>query len=253
MGNAGVNLSRVKEARAFYMGRGGTGCLLVHGITSTPFTVRAMGEWLAARGVTVHAPVLAGHSRTWMDLEKTEWQDWYASVEKGYNLLRKRCRKVYAAGLSMGGAQVLHLAAHHPELDGVVAMSPALYVKDWRLHFLPLLRLLQRTTPAIGGAVADPSQAKEICYDRLPLRSVAELLRFQSHLREELHLVRCPALVVQGSHDPVVPPGNARFVFGRISSRRKKLVYLPRSSHVITMDLERVRLFRLALALMRPN
>jgi carboxylesterase len=251
MGTAGVDLSRVAQARSFYFKRGSTGCLLVHGITATPFTVRAMGEWLASRGITVYAPVLAGHARTWKHLEATRWTDWYESAEQGYALLRKRCRKVFAAGLSMGGAQVLHLAAHHPELDGVIAMSPAAYAEDWRLKFLPLLRLVQRTVPAIGGAINDEKAMQEICYNRLPLRSVAELLKFQSHLREELHLVRCPALVVQGRHDPIVPPGNARFVYGAIGSARKQLVYLPRSSHVITMDCERQRLFRLALRFLK--
>lgn len=253
MAKAGVDLSRVPMARPFHFSRGSIGCLLVHGITSTPFTVRAMGEWLASRGITVHAPALAGHSRTWERLEVTRWTDWYASVEAGYSLLRKKCKKVYAAGLSMGGAQVLHLAAHHPELDGVIAMSPALYMEDWRLKFLPLLRMFQRTIPAIGGAINDEKAMQEICYNRLPLRSVAELVKFQLHLREELHLVRCPALVIQGRHDPVVPSGNARFVFRAISSPRKKLVYLPRSSHVITMDVERLRLFRLALRLIRRS
>jgi len=252
MANGG-DLSRLVKARPFLFRRGPTGCLLVHGITSTPFTVREMGEWLAARGITALAPVLAGHCRTWKRLEATRWQDWYASVEEGYAALRKRCRRVFAAGLSMGGAQVLHLAAHHPELDGIIAMSPAAYLGNWRLKFLPLLRLVQRTTPPIGGAIADRSAPREICYDRLPLRSLAELLAFQRHLREELGLVRCPALIVQGRHDPVVPPGNAKFVWERIGSARKRLVILPRSSHVITMDLERLRLFRLSLGFLRKK
>ena len=251
MGTAGVDLSRLPQARPFFYKRGPVGCLLVHGLTSTPFTVLEMGKWLASRGITVHAPVLAGHSNTWQHLEATRWQDWYASAEEGYAFLRKRCRRVFAAGLSMGGAQVLHLAAHHPELDGVIAMSPALYTDDWRLKILPLIRLFQRTAPAIGGAISDEKAMQEICYNRLPLRAVAELLKLQSHLRDELHLVRCPALVIQGRHDPVVPSGNARYVYNAMGSTRKKLVYLPRSSHVITMDVERERLFSLSLGLIR--
>lgn len=246
-----MDLSRLKETRPFHFKRGTTGCLLVHGLTSTPFTVRSMGEWLARHGITVYAPLLAGHGRTWRELEKSGWKDWYGSVEAGCDFLRARCRRVFAAGISMGGAQVLHLAEHHPELDGVVAMAPACYITDWRLKILPLLRLVQRTVPAIGGAIADPSSPPEICNDRLPLRSVAELLGFQSHFTEDLHLIRCPALLVQGRNDPVVPFGNAKFAYDRISSKRKKLLILPKSSHVITMDWEKERLFRLALKLMK--
>ena len=245
------DLSRVREARAFSFRRGPVGCLLVHGITSTPFTVREMGEWLARHGISVMAPVMAGHARTWRHLEGARWQDWYADVEEAYDALRRRCRRVIAAGISMGGTQVLHLAAHRPELEGVIAMAPAMYLDDWRLKFLPVARYFMRFAPSIGGGVRDPGASREICTDRFPVRALRELMRMQAHLREEIHLVRCPVLAVQSRLDDVVPPGNARWVVEHVSSPRRRLIELSRSGHVITMDFERGKLFRAALSFMR--
>ncbi len=245
------SLSRNPDARGFVFRRGRDACLLVHGLTGTPFTMRMMGEWLARRGITVQAPVLAGHSRDWQALERTSWKDWYASAEEAYLRLRAGHRRTVVAGISMGGALALHLAAHHPELDGVIAVAPALYLDDFRLKFVPLLRLVGRTVAPIGDSINDPRAPVELCYERLPLRSLAELLRLQSHLREELHLVRAPALIAQSSRDRVVPPGNARFAFERIGSKRKRLMMLERSAHVVTMDLDRERLFRSSLPLIR--
>jgi carboxylesterase len=223
---------------------GGTaGILLVHGITATPYTVRELGERLAKAGFTVLAPLMAGHGTRWQDLERTRWQDWYASVEKGYLDLARRCRKVVAMGISMGGTQVLHLAAHHPGLAGVVAMAPALYMTDWRAPFLPLIRRLVRAVPGVSGLISDPA-ASEPAYPLTPTRSVAELVAFQRHLRDELQLIRCPALFAHGALDPLVVPGNSRFALSRISSRRKSLLVLARSSHVVTLDLDRELLFR---------
>jgi len=232
------------EARPFFFGRGPTGVLLVHGITATPFTVREMGERLAGAGFTVSAPLLAGHGTSWRDLERTRWQDWYASVEKAYEELARRCRKVVAMGISMGGAQVLHLAAHRPDLAGIVAMAPALYMTDWRIPFLPVIRRVLRTVPGVSGLIADPEAPGEPAYEVTPTRSLAELVAFQRHLRDELALVRCPALFAHGARDPLVHPGNSRLAYARVSSRRKRLLVLPHSSHVVTMDLDRERLFR---------
>lgn len=212
--------------------------------------MRAMGAWLARRGISVEAPLLAGHGSTWRSLERTTWEDWYAGVEAAYGRLRGRCRRVFAAGLSMGGTQVIHLAEHQPGLAGLVTMAPALFIRDWRMPFLPVLRLLMRTKDFSGSAVARPDAA-DLHYQRLPTASIAELAAFQRHVRAEASLVRCPALLFHGRLDRVVPPADSRWLLRSISSRRKRLVILPRSEHVLPLDWDNARLLRLVLGFIR--
>jgi len=212
--------------------------------------MRGMGAWLARRGISVEAPLLAGHGSTWRALERTTWADWYAGVEAAYRRLRGRCRRVFAAGLSMGGTQVLHLAAHHPELTGLVTMAPALFLRDWRLPFLPVIRLVKRTMDFSGNGVARPGFA-DLHYDRLPTASIAELAAFQRHVRGEVHLIRCPALLLHGRLDGTVSPEDSRWALRRIGSRRKRLVILRRSAHVLPLDWDSERLFRTVLSFVR--
>lgn len=248
-----ADLTGLPQVRAFRLGSGSTGCLLIHGITATPQTMRLMGESLSRSGIRVSAPLLAGHGRHWHDLERSTWQDWYASVESAYAELRRRCRRVCAAGLSLGGALALHLAAHHPELDGVIAMNPVLYLKDWRLPFLPILRRIRRTLPAIAGDLQDPNAVSDLSYDRTPLASIHQLVRFTRHLRDDLPQVRCRALIMSAALDHIVPPGNGPFVLARLGSRNKRRVVFRRSAHVLTLDWEKDRVFALARAFMRPR
>lgn len=247
------DLTGLPEAQAFSLGAGSTGCLLIHGITATPQTLRLMGDSLSRSGIRVSAPLLDGHGRHWRDLERSTWRAWYRSVETAYGLLRRRCRRVYAAGLSLGGSLALHLAAHHPELDGVIAMNPVLYLDDWRLPFLPILRRVRRCLPAIAGDLQDPDAVSDLSYDRTPLASIHQLVRFMRHLEDDLPDVRCPALIMSSARDHIVPPGNGPHVLARISSRQKRLVVFRRSAHVLTLDWEKAEVFARAHAFIRRH
>jgi carboxylesterase len=158
---------------------------------------------------------------------------------------------VYAVGLSLGGSLALHCAAHHPDLRGVVAMNPVLYLEDWRLPFLPILRRFRRCLPAIAGDLQDPAAVSDLSYDRTPLASIDQLVRFMRHLEDDLPEVRCPALIMSAARDHVVPPGNGRHVLARIGSREKRLAVFHRSSHVLTLDWEKERVFALARTFIR--
>lgn len=104
----------------FFFAGGPTGCLLVHSFSGSPPEMRPMGEYLTAQGLTVLGVRLAGHGTSPEDMAKTTWHDWVASAAEGLRELQGQCSKVFAAGLSMGGLLVLHLAAHHPLAGGAV-------------------------------------------------------------------------------------------------------------------------------------
>ena len=117
----------IPGAEPFFYPSGEVGCLLIHGLTGTPFEMRELGEYLSAQGYTVSGPRLAGHGTTdWRDLANTKWQDWYQTVVDAYSDLAARCRQVYLVGLSAGGALALyHCAIYHGagRPAGCVAMA----------------------------------------------------------------------------------------------------------------------------------
>jgi carboxylesterase len=204
-----------------------------------------MGQWLAEHGVSNVGPRLPGHGTSWEDLEGTIWQDWERESEAALLDLAGRCTAVIAAGLSMGGAMVLHLAAKHPDkLKGVVAVNPD--VRRPELALAPLLRLFTRTTKGVGNDIKKPGQ-DEIVYDRVPLKAAIQLGKFYRTVQRELPSMRLPLLVFSSPEDHVARPSNSRYVIQHVGSAQKELITLSNSYHVATLDYDAPMIFERTL------
>lgn len=228
------------DLNPFFFEGNTTGCLLVHGFSGSPPEMRPMGEYLAAKGLTVLGVRLAGHGTSPEDMATTTWRDWVASAEEGLRELQRRCDQVFVAGLSMGGLITLHLAAHNP-LDGIVAMAAPAYIADWRFRFMPLAQhFIRWVVPDIESDLTDPKAEERIfSYDRLPTRCVVSLGELLRLVRRELPQVKVPALVMQGEKDHHVPADSARIIFEELGAADKEIVWWPNSGHAITVDSER--------------
>jgi len=232
-------------AEPFTLEGGDTGVLLVHGFTGSPQGLRPWGQALHAAGLTVHCPLLPGHGTHWRDLAGVRWPAWAGAVRGAYERLAARSRAVVVGALSFGAALALHLGAHEPpRLRGLVLVNPYLrHRRDWRLPLLPLLKLVVPTAPGIGSDLADEGEV-ELAYDRVPLKAFASLRRFQAQVVRELPRVRVPLLVYAARQDHVVDPaGNALLVAERTGGRDPEVVWLERSYHVATLDLDRQLVF----------
>jgi len=167
---------------------GRVGCLLVHGFTGAPPEMRLVGEYLNAQGLTISAPLLAGHGTRAEDLNHVRWQDWVAAAEKGLLALLESCELVFVAGLSMGALVTAHLAVMYPEVGGIILYSPALKVANKLLPLAPLLRFFIKQFPAGADTdLTDPEASGRLWhYETYPVGGAAELLRFQRVVRAEL-------------------------------------------------------------------
>jgi carboxylesterase len=89
--------------------------------------------------------------------------------------------------------------------------------------------------------VADAEmRAANPCMDGVPLASIAALVGLQRHVDGLLPRVRCPSLVVAGALDHTVTVAGARHVARRLAGGAR-LVVLPRSQHLVGIDVERDR------------
>ncbi|GAA5042169.1 alpha/beta hydrolase [Streptomyces similanensis] len=222
---------------------GEVGVLLCHGFTGSPQSLRPWAEYLAERGLTVSLPLLPGHGTRWEDLRVTGWQDWYAEVDRELRALSERCARVFVAGLSMGGALALRLAAKHGDaIDGVMVVNPANKVHGLAAYALPVARHLVPTTKGIASDIAKEGAA-ELGYDRVPLHAAHSLRRFFRLLDGELPQVTQPLLVLRSPEDHVVPPADPARILGRVSSLDVTEVLLEHSYHVATLDHDADRIF----------
>ncbi|MFD9435043.1 alpha/beta hydrolase [Streptomyces sp. NPDC060002] len=222
---------------------GEVGVLLCHGFTGSPQSLRPWARYLAGQGLTVSLPLLPGHGTRWEDMALTGWPDWYAEVDRELRALRDRCSRVFVAGLSMGGALALRLAAKHGEgVDGVVVVNPANRVHGLSAYALPVARHLVRTTKGITSDIAKEG-VLESGYDRVPLHSAHSLRTFLRMIDGELPQVTQPLLLLHSAQDHVVPAADSARVLGRVSSTDVTEILLEQSYHVATLDHDADRIF----------
>jgi carboxylesterase len=223
----------------FFFEGSDVGCLLIHGGTGSPPEMRGMGEYLAKQGLTVRGVRLAGHGTTPEDLATTTWRDLIASAEEGLKQLQARCRLVFIAGLSLGGLITLYWAARYP-IQGAIVMSAPAYIKDWRLYLLPVLKWFVKWFHSTGELdLTDPEAGERLFfYRRIPVVFGEQFVRLLSQVRQSLSQIKVPLLIMQGAHDRTIPAESARFIFERIGSADKEIVWFPNSGHAITVDSE---------------
>lgn len=223
----------------------GPGALVVHGLTGSPQSVAGLAAALEKAGFSAAVPLLPGHGTSPEDLAGTGWSDWQAAVEGAYADLP---RPAVVAGLSMGAALAAAVAARHPEVAGLIAVNP--FIDPPAASFQSLLAELlaagERFLPGIGGDLADP-EAREDAYDRLPVAALLSMAEGLDALLPALGGIRCPVLVITSRHDNVVPTVSSDVLVGAVSGPVER-VWLERSRHAATLDVEREDLERRAVA-----
>lgn len=242
---------------AFELPGGPTGCLLIHGFTGAAVEMRPMGDYLAAHGLTVSAPLLPGHGTTPEDMAGTTWQDWYGHVERTFDDLRGRCAKVFVVGFSLGALLGLHLATQR-DMAGLVAISPAILLRDGRLHLVPLLRHVIRTMPKDTDPQHSDLADKEACkgfwsYDVHPVPSVYQLYLLQKVVRAELGRIHTPLLSIYAERDMAIHPQSGPTLHAEIGSQDKEQLVLHKSGHGIVLDAEREVVFAKSYAWMAAH
>jgi pimeloyl-ACP methyl ester carboxylesterase len=130
-------------------------------------------------------------------------------------------RSCYVIGWSDGGINGLLLAIRHPDKVKKLAVTGAnlwpdtsavdLYAYNWAMNYNKQLRN-QQQTPKVKGAL-----------------KLAHLLSYEPHITlEQVHTIKCPALIIGGDHD-VIRPQHTMLIAQNIP--KSYLWILPNSGH----------------------
>jgi carboxylesterase len=235
------------DPRPFVLEGGRVGCLLIHGFTGAPAEMRLLGEYLHGCGLTVSAPLLAGHGTEPEDLNRVSWHDWEASAEGALSALRARCDTLFVGGLSLGSLVAIHLAARYDHFAGIMLYSPGLKAANKLLYLAPILRHLVRQWPGDPDEktdLLDPEAPGRLWhYQTVPTTGADEMLKMQRATRRLLPQVRTPAIIFYSTHDATLDPRAPRIALDGLGSPDKELVILHNSGHCMTVDREREAIF----------
>ena len=122
------------------------GALLIHGLTDSPYSLRAVAEVLRDSGIYSLALRMPGHGTVPSGLVHASWEDWLAAVRMGVRHVRGRIPEtapLILVGYSNGGALALKYTfdaiegrgGHVPSklilLSPMVGVSPAARLARW--------------------------------------------------------------------------------------------------------------------------
>lgn len=220
--------------------------LLLHGFTGTPDHLRPQANYLNSLGFSVFAPLLAGHGTTKENLERTNWQSWYASAHEALLQLQQDYDSVFVAGLSLGGVLTLKLAEEFQgDLAGIACLATPLFLEKWLRVVVPLLartpiKYFYPYQKKADVDIKDKTARKNLWHiDEMPLSCIDSLMRLQKIVCRDLPKVVSPTLIIHSRYDSTAPYTSMNAIAGGISSKITETVTLENSYHLITMDFEK--------------
>ena len=226
-------------------GNNGKAVLLLHGYTGTTAEMRPLGNHLHSLGYTVLCPRLPGHGTSVEDLKETVASQWVAAAKLGYAILAKQYSKIYVAGLSMGALLAIVIAATE-KVERAALLATPIFLQDKRAPFLPILRYFIHYLPKHKR---NYHEMQKYCqaYDRMPTKPLTSLFALIKACKKELvQKITVPCIVLQSTIEHTVKPKSAQYIYDNLGTPKeaKKLVWLEKSGHILTLDLEHEKVFQ---------
>ncbi|CBT75412.1 MULTISPECIES: alpha/beta hydrolase [Glutamicibacter] len=216
--------------------------LLIHGFTGSPISMQPWASSLEQAGFDTAIPLLPGHGTQWKDMIGCDYGQWIHATEQAYDLLAQTHERVFAAGLSMGGALALHLATRR-NVAGVSLVNPGLVVDSPVAPYTPWLKHVVRSVAPISDDIAKRG-VTEGAYPRTPVAAVAQLHSLFAQTRRRLALVDAPVQLFRSTVDNVVSERSVHeLVEGLNSGTLAEHHMLLHSKHVATLDYDAEQIF----------
>ena len=227
---------REKAKPYFLDAQSSTLAILIHGFTGTPNDLRELAKFLVSQGLSVKVPLLPGHGSHWADLEKTSYFDWWKTIDDEVKQAMGKYDRIFLIGYSFGANLALDMAARYPQyITGVVSLGISVFL---RREFLVKLCLpffhffMKRYRKFYISKERQPAYEDSGAYAIVPTKSLYDFYYFINHYtRKELGKVKTPVLVIHSRDDAVTHPMSSQFVYDRLGTQRKELVYLDDVNH----------------------
>ncbi|MES2676923.1 MAG: alpha/beta fold hydrolase [Pseudomonadota bacterium] len=221
-----------------------SGILLVHGYLAAPKEMEEMAEYFNNLGFKTYSARLDGHGTAPINLENVKWQDWYASLNRGYGALKLICDKVFVVGFSTGALLALMAAFKKAnqvdgQIDGIVCINPALKLKDVRAKFTSGIYvwndILEKFNITKGQLryVENHSENPGINYSRNYIKGVEQLKMLMENCQAILEKITCPVLIIQSTQDPVIDRDSVKIMLEKINSKMRSFKEIDSQKHII--------------------
>lgn len=199
------------------------GILMLHGLTDSPYSVRAIAEKLHDQGYWVVGLRLPGHGTIPAELTRIEWQDWAAAMRLGARYLHEQLddtQPFYIMGHSTGGSLAVEYCLSMiggekiPEPAGLILFSPAIGLTPGAA--LAEFQLFLSDLPGLDKLVWESviMEYDPYKYNSFPVNAGKQIYRLTEHIQSQFEnleksgkLVSFPkVLAFQSIVDSTIPP-----------------------------------------------
>lgn len=237
--------------------------LLLHGLQSSPAELQPIAKRLHQAGYTVHVPHIPGYGFMHGDTPRsvTHWQDWHAKALAEFRALKNQHSTVAVGGLCIGATLSLSIAAElGDEVSALTLLATTLKYDGWSIPWYRFFRYIGYYSPfrylysyrerepfGLKNQQLRKWIAREMSHkdssivgaSKLNLPAIQEAERMIKSVKQSMHRVTAPAIIIHAIEDDVASPGNARYVAEHIGSGRVESILLHNSYHMITVDNDR--------------
>lgn len=202
-----------------FLERGRIGVFLIHGFFQSPEEFSQIANQLAENNITVYCPCLPSYSNhkntPLIEFFKIDISSWQKEAEKAFLNFQKVVEKVYVGGNSLGANLTILLASQYP-VEGVISLGGAIYLS-------PALRFAQKIGPVIVRLLVNEDSVP--FFQVNPNVSIIEMTKLFIDTKVALPNVKAPILIIHSKHDKMVLPKSAKYIYKKVSSKDKKLVF----------------------------
>jgi len=263
----GREITDIPDSSFFLEGDKKNLCFLIHGLTGTAKEMGSIARTLNQKGFAVACPLMLNHNKSISALKRTTWQELYQSIRREFISYESTYENIFVAGLSFGALIGILLAYEFPKkIKALNCFSPTLFFDGWSNPksriFLPLVyktplkywiyfkeeypygvknpRLRAKIESFYKEAkLFDYSKIHLYGYPVIPVSCMYQNCLLAKKVISILNKIETPAQLMQAREDDVTSPKNSYFIYGRISSKEKEIIFFEDSYHIITADQER--------------
>lgn len=236
------------DASEVSMGNGEVGLLMLHGFNDSPQVFRKLAPALSQRGYACRAILLPGFGRTVDAYANATVESWLDKLEQEIESMSHEHQQVVLVAHSLGGALAINhtLSGQHPA-DSLVLLAPAIEVSNARSPILPTRFWHEFGKVALPSTTITYSPFEMDAHDPLerdragrnrfsPRKIVDNTFQLIDANRRRATELTLPTLLFVTDSDRVIDPQSIRTFYEQTGSKRKRLVTLEDSGHMIPVD-----------------
>lgn len=191
--------------------------LIIHGFAGGTYDEEYLANYLELnKKFDVFFFTLPGHDVK--DKRKATCEEWMNESEKQLKfLIRKKYKKIYLVGHSMGGVIATHLAKKYKQVKKLVLVAPA-FTSLASKEEGGLLSLILKI-PDIIKAYSYNELVTRV--SKLPLRSEKEFFKLIDLYKNDIKEISIPVMFVHGTSDQLVPYKSSEKIYNELKNDKK--------------------------------